>query len=122
MSHCFQLLGKMNAEPTPPEEIPTYIVEGIDRQDRETLAAIEVYAQECREHLEAVERRDLDEEDLADSDEELLEVEKSEAGTVVIKKIPCGKDCGGCPHGPYKYVVSREGDDLNWEYKGRVEQ
>jgi hypothetical protein len=54
-------------------------------------------------------------------DEELLEVEKSEAGTVVIKKIPCGKDCGGCPHGPYKYVVSREGDDLNWEYKGRVE-
>jgi len=122
MSSCFQLLGKMSAEPTPPEEIPAYIVEGIDRQDQETLAAIEVYARERREHLEAIERRNLDEEDLADSDEELLDVEENEGGTVVIKKVPCGKDCGGCPHGPYRYIVLREGGDLNWEYKGPVEQ
>ena len=116
------MLGKMSAEPTPPDEIPAYIVEGIDRQGQETLAAIEAYAKERREYLEAAEQRELDEEELADANEELLDVEDNEGGTVVIKKIPCGKDCGGCPHGPYKYIVSREGDDLNWEYKGPVEQ
>ena len=112
----------MAVEPTPPDGIPAYIVEGIDRQDQETLAAIEQYARERREYLETLEARELAAEDLADSDEELVDVEESAEGTVVIKKVPCGKDCGGCPHGPYKYVVSREGESLNWEYKGRVEQ
>ncbi len=121
MSAGVCLLGKMDTDPTPPEEIPVYIIEGIDRQDQETLAAIEAYARERRRYLDAAEQRDLEEEDLTDSDEELLEVEESGRGTVVIKKVPCGKDCSGCPHGPYKYVVSREGNELNWEYKGRVE-
>jgi hypothetical protein len=112
----------MRSEPTAPDVIPEYIVTGIDRQGRETLEAIEKYARQRREYLETIEQRDLDEEDLAESDEELLDVEESGGGTVVIKKVPCGKDCGGCPHGPYKYVVSREGGDLNWEYKGPVEQ
>ena len=94
----------MRSEPTTPDAIPDYIVTGIDRQDQETLEAIETYARQRREYLEAAERGELDEEDLADSDEELLDVEESEGGTVVIKKVPCGKDCGGCPHGPYKYV------------------
>lgn len=112
----------MRSEPTAPDVIPEYIVTGIDRQGRETLEAIEKYARQRREYLETIEQRDLDEEDLAESDEELLDVEESGGGTVVIKKVPCGRDCGGCPHGPYKYVVSREGGDLNWEYKGPVEQ
>jgi hypothetical protein len=112
----------MRSEPMAPDVIPEYIVTGIDRQGRETLEAIEKYARQRREYLETIEQRDLDEEDLAESDEELLDVEESGGGTVVIKKVPCGRDCGGCPHGPYKYVVSREGGDLNWEYKGPVEQ
>jgi hypothetical protein len=40
----------------------------------------------------------------------------------VIKKVPCGKDCAGCPHGPYKYIVSREDNTLNWRYEGPVDQ
>jgi hypothetical protein len=111
----------MRSEPTAPDVIPEYIVTGIDRQDQETLEEIEKYARQRREYLEAAEQRELDEEDLADSDEALLETEASSEGTVVIKKVSCGKDCSGCPHGPYKYVVSREGEDLNWEYKGRVD-
>ena len=55
-----------------------------------------------------------------DPGEEIVDTEDTDGGTVVIKKVPCGKDCSGCPHGPYKYVVTREGESLNWEYKGPV--
>jgi len=111
----------MAAEPDPPESIPAYIVDGIDRQDQESLRAIEEYARQRRKHLQALEQQELDEAELADDDEELVDVEDDEKGTIVEKKIPCGKDCSGCPHGPYRYIVTREGGDLNWDYRGRVE-
>jgi len=112
----------MPAKPVPPKRIPTYIVDGIDRQDHETLEAIEQYARERRGHLDALEDQNLDEEELADADEELVDVDESdqEDGAVVIKKVPCGKNCSGCPHGPYKYVVSRDGDSIDWDYRGRA--
>ncbi len=91
---------------TPAELIPTYIVDGLDRQDRETLAAIEQYARSRREYLNTLEERDVDEEELTEEPEELVDIEDSSDGTVVIKEVPCGKDCAGCPHGPYKYIVS----------------
>jgi hypothetical protein len=114
----------MTADLAPPERIPNYIVEGIDRQDQNTLAAIERYARERREHLDALEDQNLDEEELADEDEQLVDVEEDDQadGAVVIKKVPCGKDCGGCPHGPYKYVVTREGGEINWDYRGRASE
>jgi len=59
--------------------------------------------------------------DAIDAGEQIVDVDDAEGGTVVIKKVPCGKDCGGCPHGPYKYVVRRERDSLEWEYKGPAE-
>lgn len=108
-------------EPEPPADLPAYVVDGIDRQDREALEAIEEYARARREYLDAVEAADLEADDLADENEELVDVEDSDGGTVVIKKVPCGKDCDGCPHGPYKYVVRRDGETLDWEYKGRVD-
>lgn len=111
----------MPAKPVLPKRIPTYIVDGIDRQDQETLEAIEQYARERREYLDALEDQTLDEEELAEEDEELVDIEDDETGTIVEKKIPCGKDCSGCPHGPYRYIVTREGDTLNWDYRGRVE-
>jgi len=41
-------------------------------------------------------------------------------GSVVIKAIYCGKKCGGCPHGFYKYVVWRENGRTRWKYIGKV--
>ena len=105
---------------TSPAGIPDYSVDGIHRQDQETLVAIEGEVRQRREHLKAVEQREIEERCLAGSDGD--SVEESEGGTVIIKKALCGKDCGGCPHGPYKYIVSREGGDLSWEYKGSVKQ
>jgi len=105
-------------EPTPSDEVPTYIVDGLDRQDAATLEEIEEYARARRGHLEALEERDLDGDELADAGKEVVDVEDTDSGTVVIKQVPCGKDCGGCPHGPYKYIVHRDGDSLTWEYEG----
>lgn len=111
-----------SSPPTPPSAIPQYIVDGLDRQDRDTLERIEEYTRELRDHLEEVEDDEIRTSELVDEDEELVDVDDGEDGTRVVKRVPCGKDCGGCPHGPYLYLVRREGDSLEWEYKGSVDE
>jgi len=41
-------------------------------------------------------------------------------GSIIIKKVPCGKHCRGCPHGPYAYRVYRENGKLKWKYLGKA--
>jgi len=41
-------------------------------------------------------------------------------GTHIVKLIPCGKQCRGCPHGPYAYQVTRVGGRQVWKYLGRA--
>lgn len=107
--------------PEPPADLPAYVTDPIERQDPNTLASIRDYVDELLAYHRAVEAQALEGDDLADQDEELVDVEDSEGGTIVVKKVPCGKDCDGCPHGPYKYRVSREGDSVEWEYLGKAE-
>jgi len=45
---------------------------------------------------------------------------KAYKGSIVIKKVPCGKHCRGCPHGPYAYRVYRENGKLKWKYLGKA--
>lgn len=106
-------------KPTPPDSIPTYVEEGIERQDAKTLADIASWADE----LAAWKRRELDTEEIRDAaspDETIEHVETEQSGTIVEKRVPCGKNCSGCPHGPYRYRVERDGDSLEWEYLGAV--
>ncbi|MFC6838362.1 hypothetical protein [Halomarina ordinaria] len=109
----------MNTEkPDPPTSIPKYIREGIDRQDTGTLEDIIEY---CHARIDW-QTRDVETDELAEADEEVVDVDGDEKrGTIVTKKIPCGKDCSGCPHGPYQYRVTRRGDTLKWEYLGKVD-
>ncbi|MFB6284280.1 MAG: hypothetical protein ABEK59_10180 [Halobacteria archaeon] len=97
-------------------EIPSDIQDGLDRQDTETLETIIEY---CRELIE--EQLQAPEVEEESEGEEIVEKDKKERYTEVVKKVPCGKDCSGCPHGPYLYHVRREGKKLEWEYKGVVE-
>ena len=42
-------------------------------------------------------------------------------GRVIEKMIRCGrKGCTKCPHGPYKYLVIREGNKVKTKYLGKV--
>lgn len=105
----------VEVQPEAPDSLPKYLSEGIPKQDVETLLETAEYVDELIEWMtEPVEVE-------ADDGEEVVEVEESSKGSIVIKKVPCGKDCGGCPHGPYKYRVYRQGDDVVWDYKGRVD-
>jgi hypothetical protein len=115
---ALEVFGKM-VKPTPSDTIPKYVAEGIARQDTDTLHAIIQYCERLIDHY----NQEVDESELAGENEEVVDVEETEGGAVVIKKVPCGKEsCSTCPHGPYKYLVTREGESLNWEYKGATEQ
>lgn len=99
-------------EPAAPESIPNYVRDGVERQDPETLRELAAWAEDLADHRDA---QSIE----VEEDEELVEVDDSgSSGTTVSKKVPCGKDCGGCPHGPYEYRVHRDGDGLVWEYLG----
>ncbi len=105
----------MPTKPTAPDTIPKYIREGLHKQDTETLHDIITYTESLIEYRTNLDADDID----VEQGEEVVDVEDSSKGAVVIKKIPCGKDCNGCPHGPYKYLVYREGGDIKWDYQGR---
>jgi len=40
-------------------------------------------------------------------------------GSLVVKLIPCGKHCSGCPHGPYAYEVHKVQGRQVWKYLGK---
>jgi hypothetical protein len=108
-------------KPVAPAIIPEYVRKGVERQDATVLRQIATWCEELAEHRE---ERPIE----VDDDEELIDVNEDDegddggtGGTPVLKKIPCGKECNGCPHGPYKYIVRRDGKDLDWEYIGRVD-
>jgi len=115
------LFGKtMPTRPAAPDSLPQYLADGVPKQDDESLQALQDWINELLAY-----RRDIATEDIdAGEDESIETVKESSEGTVVIKKVSCGKDNCKCQrgelHGPYKYVVSRKGDSLKWDYKGPV--
>lgn len=114
--HDGRTLGD-GGEPRPPGSLPKYVVEAVTPRTVPELRALAAWAEDlaaCRE------QRPIE----VDEAEELVEVDEDNdegAGAQVIKKVPCGKDCNGCPHGPYEYRVQRQGETLNWEYIGPVD-
>jgi hypothetical protein len=43
-------------------------------------------------------------------------------GSLVSKLVQCGKNCNGCPHGPYLYKVTRVNGKQAWKYIGRTDK
>jgi len=110
--------GDELAEPEPPD-VAAYVVDALERQDSDALRAIARYAEQRAAFLEA--RPVDDPSEHVDDGEQLVDAETTSSGTIIKKKVPCGKDCSGCPHGPYRYRVYREGDDVRHEYLGAAE-
>lgn len=111
----------MAIQPSPPDSLPQYLTEGIPKQNDEDLRAIQDWIDELLEY-----RQDISMEEIEVGEDESVEaVEESSDGTVVIKKVTCGKDGCKCQrgelHGPYKYIVRRQGDSLDWSYDGPVD-
>ncbi|OPY55303.1 MAG: hypothetical protein A4E49_00475 [Methanosaeta sp. PtaU1.Bin112] len=50
---------------------------------------------------------------------ELVEVRHSGSMTYRLERVSCGKNCKGCPHGPYWYGYWREGGKTHSKYIGK---
>lgn len=50
---------------------------------------------------------------------EVLEVRHSDSMTFRLERVSCGKNCKGCPHGPYWYGYWREGGKTHSKYIGK---
>ena len=115
------LFGKtMPTRPPAPDSLPQYLAEGVPKQDNGDLRALSDWIDDLLEYRQDVAPEDLD----TNVGESIEAVDTTSEGTVVIKKVSCGKDNCKCQsgelHGPYKYLVRRQGDSLDWEYKGAV--
>ena len=110
----------MPTRPSAPDSLPQYLAEGVPKQDDTDLRALQDWIGDLLKYRQDVAAEDID----AGEGESIEAVEESSSGTVVIKKVSCGKDNCKCQsgelHGPYKYIVRRQGDSLDWEYKGPV--
>ncbi len=99
----------MPTRPPAPDSLPQYLVEGVPKQDDTDVRALQDWIDDLLEYRQDVAAEDID----AGAGESIEAVEESGGGTVVIKKVSCGKDnckCqSGALHGPYKYVVRRQG-------------
>jgi hypothetical protein len=77
-----------------------------------------------RRKLEEVERRKHRLRELEEEEERLLD-ELSKLGfpkgSIVARYVKCGKEgCRKCPHGPYYYLVWKDGGKTRWKYLGKV--
>jgi hypothetical protein len=112
----------MPTKPPAPDGLPKSLHEGIPKQGNEELRAVQKWIDELIEYRQDVSPSEIE----AGDGESINTVEETSSGTVVIRKNTCGSEGCKCQngelHGPYKYVVTRNGDSLNWEYKGPVDQ
>lgn len=133
ISTCVRCGGTFEHVPEPerPEGIAAYVLDGLERQDSETLRTIAHYAHAVADWLDALEARDLDEE-LVDEEakvedveerpgEDLDDVPDGVSVNVYTMKVPCGDDsCTSCPHGPYRYAKWRDGKTVRSKYLGKA--
>ncbi|MCX6673000.1 MAG: hypothetical protein NTY37_04385 [Methanothrix sp.] len=87
------------------------IFSALERQDLSALY-------EIRELVERLisERARVD--DLP-ANREVLKVHTSGSTTYRLEKVSCGKNCKGCPHGPYWYGYWRENGKTRSKYIGK---
>jgi len=94
--------------------IPKTIIHALEHQDLSVLCEI----RDLVEHLIKESGKPLLAEDLPD-DREVLDVQTTGCITYRLEKVSCGKNCKGCPHGPYWYGYWREGGKTHSKYIGK---
>lgn len=126
-------------EPERPDDVPKYVLDPLDRQDADTLHRVQEYLEARASWLRERERTPPAPEEIVDDQEPLEESEAIEPEdlsedvqeeldalevpgvTIQKQKRNCGKNCDGCPHGPYLYAYYREGTTLKSKYLGAAD-
>jgi hypothetical protein len=110
-------------EPEPSPALPSSLVETVRELSDHQLRELMSFSGDLLQYHDEQLLEDIE----ANPGEELVRVEKRDGYVEVVKAVPCGEDCAGCPHGPYLYHVrtapTQAGDKrLRWEFIGRVRE
>lgn len=113
-------MSSSSDRPTRPDGLSAEIADALRDQTDEELRKTIIYAQEL---LNAHKERSFPIEPAPGED--IVDITEIGGHTQIVKKVPCGEDCGECPHGPYLYHVTEEtlpnGDtELHWKFLGEV--
>lgn len=94
--------------------IPKTVIRFISRADERALDELE--------SLIALRREELAEppEPPVSAKREVVSTRKAGKVTVRSERIYCGKNCNGCPHGPYDYAYWWEGGRVRSKYIGKT--
>lgn len=108
----------MPYEPDEPKNIPAYVLNPLQRQSSDLLQKIGRYCFDLAEYKRHKSYDDVEESSLDPEKQEKL---KEEEGPVEQEEmIRCGKNCSGCPHGPYLYKYEWEDGEVVSTYEGKV--
>ncbi len=88
--------------------IPKMISEVLEEQDNAVL-------QEVKEYIDQL----ISDRNGADLPVEILEKNRLGSVTYRQERVYCGKECKGCPHGPYWYAYWKEDGRTHTRYIGK---
>lgn len=107
----------MASSPTPPSSLPTYLADGLPKQDLETLRDVQKFVDELIDEAD----REVARADLPDG-ARVIDTDTDARGTVVKERVKCGADCtcnDGNGHGPYLYAYRWDDGKLVSKYLGK---
>jgi hypothetical protein len=94
--------------------IPKTIRQSLERQDISVLREISSLIEDLIREKENPPKPDE-----LPHRQEVLEIRESGSVTYRLERVSCGKNCKGCPHGPYWYGYWREGGRTRSKYIGK---
>lgn len=96
--------------------IPTKLERTLERQKTETLHEVKDLIEEILNERE----KEIEPEDIPEKkNREVVSVKKAGKITYQLEKVYCGKNCSGCPHGPYWYAYWKEDGQTKSKYIGK---
>lgn len=110
-----------------PDDVPPFLEDALRRfsDDKAALRGIRDFAAALLDEAVAPSAEEVR---ATNTDGKVVSVTDGDGGTLVKKKVTCGTETCRCAsgepgdmHGPYAYLVSRDGDGVEWEYVGKVE-
>lgn len=107
--------------PDPPADLPSPVVEEVERLRPEKLRSLIEYARDRLDYLEAPTTEFIE----PAEGEEIVRIDERDLYTIVVKRTVCEEGCEDCPHRPQAYVVTKDpdydgGQHLHWVYIGDV--
>ena len=113
-------MTRSSERPTPPEGLPSEVIDALTDCTPEELRKAIVHAQELL-HFHGEAELPIN----AEVNDDILRVKEHEGYTEVVKQFRCADGCDDCPHGPYIYHVTEEphpdgSHNVHWSFMGPV--